>query len=468
MNNEDLCFRSASDLASDIRARRISPVEITEAVLDRIGTLNPKLNCFCTPTPDTAMDQARRAEQEIMDGRPLGLLHGIPYSIKDLQMTRGVRTMRGSKIFEHSVPEDENPLQTRLANAGGIFLGKTTTPEFGWKGVTDSPVTGLTRNPWNLDRTPGGSSGGASAQVAAGLGPLAQGGDGGGSIRIPASFSGIFGLKPTHGTVPYYPMPHNDHFSHLGPMTRTVADAALMLEAMAGYHPADRFSQPGAAINYRHALDDGVEGLKICYSPTLGYAQVDPEVANCVAEAARVFEQLGATIEEKDPGLGNLTDSFVVLYQGAIAGGLWQYLDEWQNEMDPDLVQLIHRGAEYSAIDYIQARLERAAFYDRVRHFFEDYDLLLTPATAVTAFATNQVAPDPNARTVEDMLAWTPFSFPFNASGNPAASVPCGFSSAGLPVGLQIVGPLHADRRVLSSAASFERVRPWIDARPNL
>ena len=215
MNNEDLCFRSASDLASDIRARRISPVEITEAVLDRISTLNPKLNCFCTPTPDTAMDQARQAEQEIMDGRPLGLLHGIPYSIKDLQMTRGVRTMRGSKIFEHSVPEDENPLQTRLANAGGIFLGKTTTPEFGWKGVTDSPVTGLTRNPWNLDRTPGGSSGGASAQVAAGLGPLAQGGDGGGSIRIPASFSGIFGLKPTHGTVPYYPMPHNDHFSHL-------------------------------------------------------------------------------------------------------------------------------------------------------------------------------------------------------------------------------------------------------------
>ena len=157
-----------------------------------------------------------------------------------------------------------------------------------------------------------------------------------------------------------------------------------------------------------------------------------------------------------------------MLYQGAIAGGLWQYLDEWQNEMDPDLVQLIHRGAEYSAIDYIQARLERAAFYDRVRHFFEDYDLLLTPATAVTAFATNQVAPDPTARTVEDMLAWTPFSFPFNASGNPAASVPCGFSSAGLPVGLQIVGPLHADRRVLSSAASFERVRPWIDARPDL
>ena len=205
-------------------------------------------------------------KQFIMDGRTLGLLHGIPYSIKDLQMTRGVRTMRGSKIFEHSVPQEENPLQTRLANAGGVFLGKTTTPEFGWKGVTDSPVTGLTRNPWNLDRTPGGSSGGASAQVAAGLGPLAQGGDGGGSIRIPASFSGIFGLKPTHGTVPYYPMPHNDHFSHLGPMTRTVTDAALMLEAMAGYHPADRFSQPGAAINYRHTLDDGIEGLKICYS----------------------------------------------------------------------------------------------------------------------------------------------------------------------------------------------------------
>ncbi|MEC9329034.1 MAG: amidase family protein, partial [Pseudomonadota bacterium] len=220
--------------------------------------------------------------------------------------------------------------------------------------------------------------------------------------------------------------------------------------------------------NYRHTLDDGVEGLKIYYSPTLGYAQVDSEVADCVAAAVGVFEQLGATVEEGDPGLGDLSDPFIVLYQGAIAGGLWQYLDEWENEMDPDLVRLVYRGAEYSAVDYIQARLARAAFYDRVRHFFDDYDLLLTPATAVTAFATNQVAPDPDARTVEDMLAWTPFSFPFNASGNPAASVPCGFTSAGLPVGLQIVGPLHNDSLVLRGAASFERVRPWIDARPDL
>ena len=468
MNAEDICYRSATDLATDIRSRRLSPVEITEAVLARIDTLNPKLNCFCTPTPEIAIEQARRAERAVLRGEALGLLHGIPYSIKDLQPTRGVRTMRGSKIFEHLVPEEDNPLEIRLQRAGGVFLGKTTTPEFGWKGSTDSPVTGITRNPWNLGCTPGGSSGGASAQVAAGLGPLAQGGDGGGSIRIPASFTGIFGIKPTHGTVPYYPIPYNDLLSHLGPMTRTVSDAALMLEAMAGYHPADRFSQWGPARDYRAALDRGVAGLRIYFSPTLGYARVDREVADCVAAAARAFEELGATVAEGNPGFGDPTSFFIVLYQSAMAGGLAQYLAEWEGEMDPDLVNMIHRGMEYSAVDYVQARIERFTFYEKVRRFFDDYDLLLTPATAVTAFRTGQVAPDPERRTAQDLFAWTPFTFPFNATGHPAASVPCGFNSAGLPVGLQIVGPLHDDVRVLQAAAAFERIRPWADQRPQL
>lgn len=468
MQDEDLCFRSATDLAADIRARRLSPVELARAVIARIEALNPALNCFCTPTPETAMEEAKAAEDAVMRGRPLGLLHGIPYSIKDMQPTRGVRTMRGSKIFEHNIPEDDTPLERRLRKAGGVFLGKTTTPEFGWKGATDSPVTGITRNPWNLERTPGGSSGGASAQVAAGLGPLAQGGDGGGSIRIPSSFAGIFGIKPTIGLVPYVPMPHNGLLSHLGPMTRTVSDAALMLSALSGYDPADRFSQPGPPQDFLAGLHDGIAGLKVFWSPTLGYAEVDPEVAEATARAAARFAELGAEVEEGDPGLGNATDFFIVLYQSAVAGGLVQHLDEWESEMDPGLVHMVRRGMEYSAVEYVQARIERLAFCDRLARFFETWDLLLTPATAVPAFPVGQVAPEPGRFEAEDLFAWTPFSFPFNASGNPAASVPCGFTRDGLPIGLQIVGRLHEDRQVLQAAAAFERIAPWADRRPEL
>lgn len=466
--SEDLLYRPAVDLAADIRARRLSPVELTEAVLARIEALNPRLNAFCTPTPDLAMAQAREAEDAVMRGRPLGAIAGIPYSIKDLQPTKGIRTMRGSKIFEHNVPEDSTPLERRLQAAGGVFLGKTTSPEFGWKGTTDSPVTGITRNPWHLDRTPGGSSGGAAAQVAAGMGPLAQGGDGGGSIRIPCSFSGLFGIKPTTGTVPYVPIPHNDLLSHLGPMTRTVADSALMLNVIAGYDPQDRFSHPGMKVDYLAGLQDGIAGKRVFWSPTLGYAKVDPQVAEATAKAAHRFEELGAEVHEGDPGWGDPTDWFIVLYQGAMAGGLAQYLPQWENQMDPGLVTMVKRGMEYSAVEYVQARIARYAFYDKVRQFFENYDLLLTPATAVTAFDVGQVAPDPAATKAEDLFAWTPFSFPFNASGHPAASMPVGFDSDGLPIGLQIVGQMHHDDLVLRAAAAYERLAPWADKRPDL
>ena len=468
MSAEELCFRPATDLAADIRSRRLSPVELTQAVLDRIEALNPVLNCFCLPTPDLAMEQAKTAEQAVMDGKPLGALHGVPYSIKDLQPTKGIRTMRGSKIFENDVPDFETPLSRRMQAAGGVFLGKTTTPEFGWKGTTDSPVTGITRNPWNTERTPGGSSGGGAAQVAAGLGPLAQGGDGGGSIRIPAAFSGIFGIKPTHGTVPYYPMPHNDLLSHLGPMTRTVADAALMLGAMAGFDPADRFSQPRQRTDYLTDLQAGIAGKKVYWSPTLGYAKVEPEVAAATERAAKRFAELGAEVDEGDPGFGDPTAFFLVIYASAFAGDLSGHLAEWETEMDPGLVRVVRRGMDYSAVDFVQARNARLDFYEKVRRFFQRYDLLLTPATAVPAFAAGQVAPEPGATDLADMLAWTPFSYPFNATGHPAASVPCGFTADGLPIGLQIVGRLHEDQLVLQAAAAYERLAPWADKRPEL
>lgn len=466
--SDDLCFRPATDLAADIRARRLSPVELTSAVLDRIERLNPRLNCFCTPTPEIALRMAKAAEDAVMRGRPIGAIAGIPYSIKDLQPTKGVRTMRGSKIFADNVPAESTPLEERLQAAGGVFLGKTTSPEFGWKGTTDSPVTGITYNPWHLERTPGGSSGGASAQVAAGLGPLAQGGDGGGSIRIPASFAGIFGHKPTHGLVPYVPAAGNDLLSHLGPMTRTVADAALMLNVIAGYHPADRFSQPTPKQDFLAGLHDGIEGLRVYFSPTLGYATVDREVAEAVAKAARRFEELGAHVDEGDPGWGDPTDWFIVLYQAAMAGNLSQFLPRWENQMDPGLVHMVKRGMAYTAVDYMQARAARFAFYEQTRRFFDDYDLLLTPATAVTAFKAGQVALDPARIEAEDLFAWTPFSYPFNATGHPACSLPVGFDTEGLPIGLQIVGRLHEDQTVLRAAAAFERLQPWADRRPAL
>ena len=463
---DELAYRPAVDLAADIRARRLSPVELTSAILHRIEALNPTLNCFCTLAGDVAMEQARAAEQAVMRGQALGALHGVPYSIKDLQSTRGVRTMRGSKIFANHVPQASTPLEERLAGAGGVFLGKTTTPEFGWKGATDSPITGITRNPWNTNRTPGGSSGGAAAQVAAGLGPLAQGGDGGGSIRIPASFSGIFGLKPTQGLVPYVPTPSNELLSHLGPMARTVDDAALMLSVIAGYDSRDRFCSPGGQRDYQHNLHAGIAGKRVYWSPTLGYAHVDPEVASATRAAADRFRDLGASVDSGDPAFGDPTEFFVVLYQGAMAGNYSHLLEQHAADMDPGLVHMIERGQRYSVVDYVQARVARLAFYDRVDAFFRDYDLLLTPATAVTAFAVDQVAPDATRIDAEAMFAWTPFSFPFNATGHPAASVPCGFTRDGLPIGLQVVGRMHEDDTVLRACAAFERLSPWGDQRP--
>jgi aspartyl-tRNA(Asn)/glutamyl-tRNA(Gln) amidotransferase subunit A len=462
----DLCYMPATDLAAAIRAKRVSPVEVTEAVLARIERVNPRLNAYCTVTAEAARAAAKVAEAAVMRGEPLGPLHGVPVSIKDLTFTKGLRTTRGSKLYEHFLPEEDAPLVERLRAAGAISLGKTNTPEFGWKGVTDNLVFGPSRNPWNPAMTPGGSSGGGSAAVAAGLGPLAQGSDGGGSIRIPCSFCGIFGLKPSFGRVPQYPASAVASLSHAGPMTRTVRDAALMLNVMAGPDERDGLSLPADRQDFLSGLEAGIRGLRVAWSPTLGYAHVHPEVARLCEAAARKFGELGAHVELVESVFEDPEGAWAVLFYAGIGAALGEYLPSRRGDIDPGLVPIIEEGMRITGYQVIHAQLRRAAHWDVVRRFFERFELLLTPTLAVPPFPVGLNEPPEHAGQHGSRLGWVAFTYPFNLTGQPAASVPCGFTSDGLPVGLQIVGRRFADATVLRAAAAFEAIAPWADRRP--
>src|SRR5438034_7895317 len=468
MNATDLCFTPATELVTMIRAKQLSPVELTRAVLERIERVNPTLNAFCTLTADTALARARDAEAAVMGGGPLGPLHGISYSIKDLAFTRGVRTMSGSHIFATRVPDVDAPFVRRLHAAGGVMLGKTTSPEFGWKAIGDSPLTGISRNPWNTTMTTGGSSAGAGAAAAAGMGPVHPGSDGAGSIRIPSGFCGVYGLKPTYGRVPTWPVSNSDYTSHVGPMTGTVADGALMLTVMAGPDEWDRTSLEGAPRDYVGDLGRGIKGLRLAWSPDLDGLAVDADVAAVVRQAVRAFDGLGCVVEEVKPGFADTHELIRCMWSTHEAGNYAQYLREWGKRMDPGLVACIEDGLRYSVVDYIEARGQKFAFWDTVRPLFEKYDLLLTPTTSVAAFPVGQLNPASWPQHAWDWLGWASFSYPFNFTGQPAASVPAGFTPAGLPVGLQIVGRRFADLTVLRASAAFEAARPWGGRRPPL
>jgi len=463
-----LCFTPATELARMIREKEVSPVGVVETFLKRIEEVNPRVNAFCTLTAETAKEEAKRAEKAVMNGEPLGPLHGVPFSIKDLIYTKGVKTMRGSKIYENFMPAEDAPLVSRLKNAGGIMMGKTATPEFGHKGMTDSSVTGVTRNPWNTDLTPGGSSGGAGAQVAAGMTPLAVGTDGGGSIRIPSSFSGIYGLKPSYGRVPVYPASALDALSHAGPMTRTVADAALMMSVMAGPDDSDPLSLEGPPADYVGELNRGVRGLKAAWSPDLEHFATDDQVADITARAAKSFEELGVSVEEVKPGFGDISRTFGTFWLAGMAGMLEDYLEEWEDQIDPGLVEMVKLGLKLRAADFVKAQIARNEFRDRVRRFFERYDLLLLPTVPVLPFKADVSAEEALKGQPVDYRNWSPFTPPFNLSQNPAANVPAGFSKEGLPVGLQIVGRRFADLTVLQASAAYEAARPWANMRPSL
>lgn len=466
MNDEDICYTPATALAKLIASRAVSPVEVMRAVLARAEKLNPTLNAICTPTADRAMAEARAAEEAVMRNDTLSPLHGVPTTIKDLVFTKGIRTMAGSHIHATRVPEESAPFVDRIAAAGAISIGKTTVPEFGWKGNGDSPLTGISHNPWKIGTNAGGSSTGAAICTAAGIGPIHQGSDGAGSIRMPAAFCGIYGIKPSFGRVPYWPVTNNDLMSHVGPMTRTVADAALMLSVMAGPDDRDFSSLPDAPADYVGRLDAGVAGLRVAYSPDLGYLKVDDEVAGPVRAAATAFEALGAHVEEVDPGWGDPADIIHVYYPAHMAGNAGPFLDEWEDRMDPAMVACARAGQALTAADYVQARARRYQYQDRVRRFFERYDLLLTPSLSVAAFDNTRLIPEHWEQHPWDWIRWAGFSYPFNLTWQPAATCPCGFTPAGLPVGLQIVGRRHDDLRVLQASRAFEQARPWADHRP--
>jgi len=457
--NQDPCFLSASELLAAYRARTLSPVEVLRAVLARVAALNPVLNCFNLLDEEVALGAARASEARWRKGAPVGPLDGVPTSIKDIILTKGWPTLRGSKTVDPAGPwHDDAPAVARLREAGAVIFGKTTTPEFGWKGVTDSPLTGITRNPWNPKKTPGGSSGGSAAAVASGMGPLTVGTDGGGSIRIPCAFTGLFGLKPSFGRVPAWPLSPFGTVAHLGPITRTVRDAALMMNVLALPDARDWHALPFDRRDYLQGLEDGVKGLRIAYSPDLGYAKVDREIAGLVKQAAKAFGDLGAKVEQVDPGFDDQQDVFTLHWFPGAAYVVRNIAPAKRKLMDKGLLEVARAGEKITLEQYQGAVTRRGALGVLMNRFHEKYDLLLTPTLPLPAFdAGKEVADVVKERRWTD---WTPFSYPFNLTQQPAASIPCGLTKAGLPAGLHIVGPKYADALVLRAARAYETVRP--------
>ncbi|MEO8143822.1 MAG: amidase, partial [Betaproteobacteria bacterium] len=453
MKNE-LCSLSATDLIRAYARKQLSPVEVTQAVLGRIEKLNPVLNAFCLLDFDASLKAAKQSEKRWAKGAPQGLLDGVPVSIKDLLLTRGWPTLRGSKTVDPKGPwHDDAPVVARLREHGAVLLGKTTTPEFGWKGVTDGPLTGITRNPWNPKLTPGGSSGGGAAAVAAGMGPLTVGTDGGGSIRIPCSFTGLFGLKPSFGRVPAWPLSPMGTVAHVGPMTRTVSDAALMMNVLSLPDTRDWHSLPHDGRDYRIGLEDGVKGLRIAYSADLGFAKVDPEIRKIVDQAVKTFTQLGAHVEAKDPGFEDAGPLFAAHWFPGAAYIVRNTNPRKRALMDKGLLETARLGEKVTTAEYMAAVQKRGALGVHMNRFHEDYDLLLTPSLPLAAFRAGQEMA--NLLKEKRWTDWTPFTYPFNLTQQPAATVPCGLTKKGLPVGLQIVGPRYADALVLRAARAF-------------
>ena len=457
-SEREIAFLSATDLVAAYRRKTLSPVEVTQAILRRLERLEPRINAFVLVARESALAEARAAEARWMKGAPMGLLDGVPVTIKDLFLTKGWPTLRGSTLVKRDQPwEEDAPPVARLREHGAVLLGKTTMPEFGWKGLGDSPRTGITRNPWNLAHTPGGSSAGAAAALAAGIGPLALGTDGGGSIRIPCAFTGLAGLKPSFGRVPAYPPSVFGLVAHNGPMARSVADLALLMNVITGADDRDAYGLPPDGRDYTKGLDDGVKGLRIAFSPTLGYGRVDGEVAAAVERAARRFAELGAEVETVDPGFADPASTWLTLWWAGAAKAMSVFSAEERRRLDPGLEESAQKGARLSAMDWLTADQARAALSLHMTKFHRRYDLLLTPSVAVPALKVGELVADP---TQKEWIDWSPFSYPINLTRQPAASVPCGLTKAGLPIGLHIVGRMHDDALVLRAARAYERTAP--------
>jgi len=450
---------TAVELVAAFNQKTLSPVEAAQACLARIQRYNDTINAYCLLDEEVTLAAAKASEQRYRQGQPLGPVDGVPTAIKDVFLTAGWPTLKGSKtIPREQAWQVDAPVIAALKRSGFVPLGKTTTPEFGWKGVTDSPLCGATNNPWDSSKTAGGSSGGSAAAVALGMGPLALGTDAGGSIRIPSGFCGVFGLKPTFARVPIYPPSPFGFLSHSGPMSRNVEDAALLMNVICAWDARDSHQLPPDGVDYLLQLGAGVSGWKVAFSIDLGYAKVDSEIATAVEAAAERFAALGAHVEPVTPRLADPRSAFEVLFYSGAANALCKLNPQQHALMDPGLVEVATRAMNYSMLDFMEALNHKLTLSEQLSLLLERFDVLLTPTLPIPAFASGQEVPHnwPDRR----WPSWTPFTYPFNLTGQPAASVPCGFTGAGLPIGLQIVGGRFRDKQVLQAAYAYQCVHP--------
>lgn len=456
-DSDEIARLSAVELVALYRQRKLSPVEVTRATLDRIHRLDPQINAFALLDAEAALADARASEKRWQHNEPLGIIDGVPAALKDLILAKGWPTLRGSRAIDPAQPwREDSPATARLREHGAVLLGKTTTSEFGWKGLGDSPLTGITRNPWKRDHTPGGSSGGSAAAAALSFGPLHVATDGGGSTRLPAAHSGVFGFKPSFGRVPVYPASQNGTLFHVTPLTRTVGDAALLLDVIGGPDDRDWHALPPPGLHWRDDVGGGVKGVRIAFSLTLGYAEVGPEVAAIVADAVRTFTDLGATVDAVDPGIDDPLPIFQTFWFAGAAKLLAGLPPERRTLTEAGLQDVAQQGSRIDAVSYLQAVDRREALGRHFNRFHQDWDLLITPTTAHPASAIDASTEDLRVRPIR-----SPFTYPFNLTQQPAASIPAGLTASGLPVGLQIIGTKYADALVLRAARAFELARPF-------
>ena len=473
-SDADLAFTPATELLNLISNGGVSSTELTELYLGRIEKLDPQLNAYVTVTPELALEQAANADEATARGESLGPLHGLPVSLKDLQMTKGVRTTGGSLAYKDRVPDANGTSVQRILDAGAVMLGKTNSPEFGHLGATENRLGKSCWNPWNPERTSGGSSGGAAAAVAAGLCAVATGGDGGGSIRIPASFCGTYGIKPTQSRVSSYPgvdgPPTVNLLGQHGPLSRTVADSALLLKVMSGYDPRDFGSMRDPVPDFTAALERDIAGLNVGWSLGFGYAAVDSEVAQSAESGAQVFKELGCTVDESDLALDSPFETWITFFALNAVAAYGHLLEDHEAQLTWYIRWSLDRGSKLSAVDYARALAERDRMIDQFWAQFDKFDLLLSPTMATTAFPNEQYPEEIGGKEPTTVPFWgfLPHTHPINTIGFTAASVPCGFDSDGMPIGLQIIGKPGDEETVLAASAAFERVRPWAHHRPRV
>lgn len=461
----DILWKSALELRQMLLLKDISPNEVLDATLSRLYEVEPQLGAFLDITEQQARESARQAEKALLSGEGIGALCGLPLSIKDLIAVKGVRLTFGSRAFKHNIATIDAPSVERVRAAGAVIIGKTTTSEFGCKGVGDSPLTGVTSNPWNLDLTPGGSSCGAAASIAAGVTPFGLGTDGGGSIRIPASFTGLFGIKGHFGRIPVYPTSATPTLAHVGPLARTVRDAALLLKVASGYDARDPGAVSQAVPDFVGACDQSPKGLRIAWSPTLGYATPTSEVLKITEQAVKVFTEIGCTVTTVDKVFDvDPLPIFMAEFFAGVGTKLRPVLHESRDLLDPAVALMLEKALDQDMGGYYESVFKRYELRTKVVDFFADYDLLLTPTLPVPAFKSGLNVPP--GFDDENAFTWVFYTYPFNLTGLPAASIPAGFTEDGLPVGLQIVGRHLMETDILCAAAAFEAAQPWAGKKP--